>query len=105
MLGLKDLRYFCFRKNRFEIDQRLAFNKNKNLTKIYFAVEILGRCLLTVKRHFQMHNLRLSFALGLKTLRFFLLLLGDIKAQNKKTYKGIFSRTSEMSFLFMVHIT
>ena len=59
MLGLKNLRFFSFHKNRFETDQRLQFD-NKNVTKIYFAGEILDRFLLTVKKYFQMQKL-LSF--------------------------------------------
>ena len=98
MLGLKNLRYFCFWKNRFEIDQRWQFNK-KDITKIYFAVCILGRCLLTVKKYFQMDKLRLSFVTPQNT-QIFLLLLGDIKGHTKNNLKRYFSRTSRMLFFF-----
>ena len=103
LLGLKNLRFFSFRKNRFQIDQRLLFNKKKNVTKTGFAVQILGRCLLIVKRYFQMYKLRLSFARP-QTLRFFAV-TGRYQSSNKKTYKSIFSRTSKMTFIFRVHIT
>ena len=49
---------------QFGIDQRSQFDK-KHVTKIYFAVEIWGRCLLNVKKCFQ------NLLLGLKTLIFF----------------------------------
>ena len=39
-------------------------------TKIYFPGKILGRCLLTVKKYFQLHQLWFLL-LDLKTLRFF----------------------------------
>ena len=85
MLGLKKRRIFCFHKDRFEIDQTLSFNK-KSVTKIDFTVESLGRSLRSVKRYFQMHKQRLSFARPQNT-QIFLLLLGDIKVQIKKCTK------------------
>ena len=85
MLGLKKRRIFCFHKDRFEIDQTSSFNK-KSVTKIDFTVESLGRSLRSVKRYFQMHKQRLSFARPENT-QIFLLLLGDIKVQIKKCTK------------------
>ena len=55
---------FFWGECQFGINQRSQFDR-KYVTKIYFAVEICGRCLLNVKKCFQ------NLLLGLKTLIFF----------------------------------
>ena len=72
------------------MEQRSSFNKKrKNKRYKYFAVEMLGKSLLTIKKYFQMHKLRLSF-LKPQNTQIILLLLGNIKVHIKKNVKRYF---------------
>ena len=54
-VGLKILAFFCCRYTKFERDQRSQISRDI-LHKLFFAMDVLERCLPYVKSYFQSHQ-------------------------------------------------
>ena len=97
---------------QFGIDQRSQFDK-KHVTKIYFAVEIWGRCLLNVKKCFQTQILLFSRTVVFERLRITVweghsfknvFCYGSFRYMSTSSEK-VFSGAPLKCFFFMAQIT